>query len=60
MTRCICLYCEEDGGIHLTRCRELVTDDRWGLWCNDCNSRRFARIDAGFAAVVAAAEGSQP
>lgn len=48
--RCICPYCEEDSA-HLTRCRELVTDDRWGPWCNDCNRRRFARIDAGFAAI---------
>ena len=36
---------------HGPRCGAEVNDSRWGPWCADCNPRRFAHIDAAFAAL---------
>ena len=48
--RCICPFCEERPHTH--PCGEPVTDGRWGPWCTPCNDARFARIDAGFRALL--------
>lgn len=53
MHRSVCL-CDGryDGCEHGQPCAATVTDPIWGPWCSDCNERRFAHIDAGFARIA--------